>query len=394
MYCGWYVDDIKISHPLEDLLTLLNDEFGKEAPLTITQGKIHDYLGMVIDYTVPGKVKFMMKDFIQGGLDECPGELMKRPSVTPAANHLFNVNPDCSKLGEAKASQFHHLTTKLLYLSKCARPDLQTAVSFLTTRVREPDEDDYKKLSQSIRYLRDNVDIPLTLEINNSGIICWWVDASFAIHPDMKSRTGVTVSMGGGCPFLLSLRQWINTQSSTEAELVGVNGAMYLITWTQLFLEGQGLKVIDNVVHQDNQSAMLLARNSKMSSGKNTQHIEIRYYFVTNHIAQGKMSLAYCPTDAMVVDYFTKPLQGTKFERFQAIIMNHWDCALELVSQECVGASPSNVNQEEEDWQDPGLGNNVMVTPAPVQLGPGGEKEKAKELPDTANFTGETRSVQ
>ena len=91
-----------------------------------------------------------MKDFIQGVLDECPGELMKGVSVTPAANHLFNVNPDCNKLGEEQVSQFHHLTAKLLYLSKCARPDMQTAVSFLTTRVREPDEDDYKKLGQCI----------------------------------------------------------------------------------------------------------------------------------------------------------------------------------------------------------------------------------------------------
>ena len=305
---AWYVNNIKISHEnqrvLDDLLTLLNNEFGKEAPLTITRGKIHDYLGMVIDYTVPGKVKFMMKDFIRGVLDECPGELMKGPSATSAANHLFNVNPDCNKSGEEKALEFHHLTAKLLYLSKCACPDLQTAVSFLMTRVQEPDEDDYKKLSQCIRYLRDNADIPLTLEITDLGIICWWVDASFAVHPDMKSHTGATVSMGGGCPFSLSLRQRINTWSSTEAELVGVNDTMYLIIWTQLFLQGQGFKVIDKV--QDNQSAMLLARNGKMSSGKNTRHIEIRYSFGTDQIARGKMSLEYCSTDAMVADYFTK----------------------------------------------------------------------------------------
>ena len=101
------------------------------------------------------------------------------------------------------------------------------------------------------------------------------------------------------------------------------------------------------------------------------------------------MSLAYCPTDTMVVDYFTKPLQGMKFRRFRAIIMNHWDWALELVSQESFGASPNNTNQEEKDSQAPGLGNNAMVTPAPVQLGPGGEN--AKELPDKANFTGESK---
>ena len=76
---AWYVDNIKMSHEtqqvLEDLLALLNNKFGKEAPLTITRGKIHDYLGMVIDYTAPGKVKFMMRDFIHGVLDECLGEL-------------------------------------------------------------------------------------------------------------------------------------------------------------------------------------------------------------------------------------------------------------------------------------------------------------------------------
>ena len=187
---------------------------------------------MVIDYTVPGKVKFTMQDFIQGVLDECPGELMKGASATPAANHLFNVNPDCRKLGEEKVSQFHHLTAKLLYLSKCTQPDLQTTVLLLTTQVREPDEDDYKKLGWCIRYLHDNKDIPLTLEINDLGILCWWVDASFAVHLDMKSHTGATVSLGGGCPFSLSLRQWINTQSSMEAKLVGVNDTMYLIILT------------------------------------------------------------------------------------------------------------------------------------------------------------------
>ena len=89
-----------------------------------------------------------------------------------------------------------------------------------------------------------------------------------------------------------------------------------------------------------------------MSSVKNTQHIEIRYYFITDHIPRGKMSLAYCPTDAMVADYFMKPLQGMKFQKFCAMIMNHCDPALELMSQECVGASPVDVNQEEKDLLD------------------------------------------
>ena len=101
------------------------------------------------------------------------------------------------------------------------------------------------------------------------------------------------------------------------------------------------------------------------------------------------MSLAYCPTDAMVADYFTKPLQGTKFWKFRAMIMNNRYWALELVSQECVGASPNNTNLGEKYVQDPGSGNNRRVTPALAQLSPGGEN--AKELPDKADFMGESK---
>ena len=75
---------------------------------------------MTIDYTTLGKVKFTMPDFIQGVLNEWPEDLMKGPSMTPAVNHLFNVNTDCVKLSEAKASKFHHLTVQSLYLCKHA----------------------------------------------------------------------------------------------------------------------------------------------------------------------------------------------------------------------------------------------------------------------------------
>ena len=98
------------------------------------------------------------------------------------------------------------------------------------------------------------------------------------------------------------------------------------------------------------------------------------------------MSLACCPTDVMVTDYFTKPLQGTKFRKFRAMIMNYQDPALALMSQECVGASPPEVDPEEKDLLDSGLANSTRETSARVQLGPG--TQNPKELPDKASFMG------
>ena len=66
---GWHVDNLKISHKdesvVEQVLKNINEEFGKESPLTITRGYIHKYLGMTIDYSSPKKVKFHMKNYIE-----------------------------------------------------------------------------------------------------------------------------------------------------------------------------------------------------------------------------------------------------------------------------------------------------------------------------------------
>jgi len=69
---------------------------------------------------------------------------------TPSANHLFDKNNNSKKLIEEKAQRFHHILAKLLYLCRRTWQDIQTAVKFLCTSVRSPDEDDYKKLVRVI----------------------------------------------------------------------------------------------------------------------------------------------------------------------------------------------------------------------------------------------------
>eukprot|EP00957_Ditylum_brightwellii_P125660 9578405-Ditylum_brightwellii.AAC.1 len=123
---------------------------------------------MKIDYSSKGIVKVDMIDFIRKMLDDLPDKF-DGEAATPAANHLHEVNADGTKLSDEDSELFHHNMAKLLFLSKRARPDIQTAVSFLTTRVREPDEDDMKKLIRVMRYLRATINLPLSLEADKSG---------------------------------------------------------------------------------------------------------------------------------------------------------------------------------------------------------------------------------
>eukprot|EP00980_Cylindrotheca_fusiformis_P025578 scaffold14118_cov91-Cylindrotheca_fusiformis.AAC.1 len=313
---GWHVDDLKISHVdndvIEGIYNLLNENYGKESPLTVSRGKKHEHLGMTIDYSEDGKVKFTMADYINDLVDEMPADLSKGSCPTPAANHLFQVNANQQKLPPQTQELFHHLTAKLLYLCKRTRGDLQTAVSFLSTPVQSPDTDDYKKLGRCLRYVRRTKHYPLTLEADSMNVIQWWVDASYGVHPDLRSHTGATMMMGKGSLYSKSMKQKINTRSSTEAELVGVNDAMSLILWTRNFLVAQGYDVTDNVVWQDNQSAMLLENNGTRSTTKHTRHLDIRYSFVTDNIKRGQMS-----------------------------VLNLNDEDLLLTAQECVGADES-----------------------------------------------------
>ena len=88
------------------------------------------------------------------------------------------------------------------------------------------------------------------------------------------------------------------------------------------FMEAQGYSVVDNIVYQDNQSAILQEGNGRASSGRRTRHIDIRYFFASDRIAQGELRVEYCPTTDMIADFFTKPLQGSLFKKFRALILN------------------------------------------------------------------------
>jgi hypothetical protein len=132
---------------------------------------------------------------------------------------------------------------------------------------------------------------------------------------------GGMMSLGKGAAYGTSTREKLNTKSSTEAELVGVNDVMPQILWTRYFLEAQGYGGEDSLVYQDNQSAILLEKNGRAWSGKRTRHINIRYSFVTDRIAAGEVKVEYCPTGEMLGDFFTKPLQGT-FRKFRNHVLN------------------------------------------------------------------------
>ena len=83
---------------------------------------------------------------------------------------------------------------------------------------------------------------------------------------------------GQGSAISASLKQKLNTRSSTEAELVGVDDSMGMIIWSQKFLEAQGYGAFKHILYQDNNSAILLGKNGKASAREKIRHLNVRYF--------------------------------------------------------------------------------------------------------------------
>ena len=117
---------------------------------------------------------------------------------------------------------------------------------FLSGRVREPDESDWKKLVKFLVFLHSTIEDILALECDDIQVLKWYLDAAFAVHFDMRSHTGGTFTLGKGAVISESTKQKANTRSSTEAESNTIDDKIAKVICAYRFIRAQGFKVYRN----------------------------------------------------------------------------------------------------------------------------------------------------
>jgi hypothetical protein len=108
-------------------------------------------------------------------------------------------------------------------------------------------------------------------------VVKWYVDASFAVHPDFKSHIGAVMTLGKGVMQSIARKQKMKVQSSTEGKLVAVDDAATMIC-------GQS--------YSWNHKDMMWRR--------------------TSGLEKGNAQIEHFRTDNMAGDFLTKPLQVKK----------------------------------------------------------------------------------
>ena len=158
--------------------------------------------------------------------------------------------------------------------------------------MKKPNEDDWNKLTWMMRYVWWTRFIPTIISITEDEAVIY-IDGSHAIHNDTKGHSGMFTTMGKGALISAAKKLGIVTTSSTETEIVSTGERLPKCTWFRYFRIAQGDKITEDVLMQDNKSAILLQKNWPFSTGKGSKHINIRYFFVVDKIKHKEIKIMY-----------------------------------------------------------------------------------------------------
>ena len=140
-----------------------------------------------------------------------------------------------------------------------------------------------------------------------------YIDVAYGVHSDLRSQTGGCISFGTGSIINKALKQKINTKSSTEGELVGASDYLLHVIWVHYFMNVQGYPIKTSFLEQDNKSTIKLIKHGHALTGQKSKHINIRYFWITNHLKRDGFTLRHCNTESILADFLSKPQQGSLF---------------------------------------------------------------------------------
>ena len=274
-----------------------------------------DYLGM--------KIKFEQDD--NAFLISQPGMIK---DVTEGILDTMDTPCDLKLYQEKDPRPFEDVTLfrselmKTSYLSK-TRPDIKVAIGFLSTKMQEPTTGDWDKLLRIKKYLNGTRDFVMRVKPVDKIQVYASSDASFGPYKDGKSNTGMVVTVGTpNAPVIAkSSKQKVVTNSSTTAELVAFSSTLEEVLWMVELLNELGISQDTVSIEQDNQSTMTLIEKGPSSTGR-TKWLNIKYFWVNEHLRKGAFDMKYVPSLELLADGLTKPLGRKAFCQWRARILN------------------------------------------------------------------------
>ena len=314
-----HVDDMLLMATDENEIIRIKNHIIKEfKEITFNNSNKLEYLGINI---------IMEGDTIKLNQYGYIAKIMEKFNVTGGANypsneHLFKSkisNNQFEELNEVDIPEYHSCVMSLMFLAIRTRSDIVKEVTYLSTKVKNPAEQDVDKLRKILNYLKNTKEDCLSITKSEDKINIY-VDASYNVHSDAKSHSGCAIFLGSNLIRARSSKQRIVTKSSTEAELVAIHDSLSTITNIIHILNELGFKDLPTL-YQDNMSTLKLIDNGQTFKGR-SNHINMKYYFIKQMIEDNQLKVEYKPTAEMKADILTKPLNGSNFIKMKNWLLN------------------------------------------------------------------------
>lgn len=318
-----YVDDLIIAGPDQQALTDLETEIARRFELS-SSGPLTQILGIRLSQDENGNRTLDQEQYIRRLLERMQFASCY-PVSTPLEVHAIrSLRPRQDQSTPHEQTRYRELIGSLQYLSVCTRPDISTAVNFLSRFMSNPADTHWAALKRILKYLKGTESYALRFDAgmkSDTHLLKAFSDSDYANDPtDRKSITGYVICFNNSPVSWKSTKQSCVTLSSTEAELVAASTTAQELIWLTALLnhfEGSVNHVNSTgdslpILFVDNQGAIELSRNHRI--GQKSKHIDVRDLFVREQVQQGKIVVQPISTLDNVADVFTKGLPKPRFE--------------------------------------------------------------------------------
>ena len=322
---GVFVDDILCLGTNSSIIHWFQSILSNKFSITI-KSDVESFLGMhvtrnrdlkSISLSQPGYISSLMSRFqIQ------PSSTVSYP-ICPMSPIDFQDSTNIP-LTPSQQKLFMQIVGSLLFLSTRSRPDLSFAVNYLSLYMTQGTQHHLDLCYKVFQYIWQSRHLTLTFNGTKGLNFYIMVDSSYASHTDRKSHYGFSVHMNdqsGSC-ISVSKKSTLLALSSTEAEYIGMYEASKLIMWLRQFLLELGFPPTSpTFLHEDNKSAIHIALHGN-DKGR-TKHMDVRCHLIRDLVKTNVIQIQYQPTESMVADILTKPLEAKLFFNHRSHLLGH-----------------------------------------------------------------------
>lgn len=314
-----YVDDIFITGSADRaVLAAVIDLIGKDFSVK-DLGFPSRFLGVNFTRLSDGSVTLSQHTYIDSILAK-HGMQDAHPAHTPAGSTVTIVE-ESPPLQGAAVRAYQSMVGELGWVAVWTKPEICFTVSQLQQFMQEPRQCHLDAAKRVLRYLKGHPEGVTYKRREGAELqLEGYADASYAnCRETRRSHTGYVFLLCGAAVAWSSKRQPCVTLSTAEAEYVALCAASKQVPPLVQLLEFLGYPQKPVRILEDNTAAIRLA--SDPAASQRTKHIDVRFHFVREQVAQGVVIIESVRTQAQHADVLTKALSVEQHHFHKAALL-------------------------------------------------------------------------